>query len=72
MRLTQDNTTAQFIPRFIFGLPPTLMSKMFPTYDTVPTRGMVTENVLGDKIIIQSFMACVAIIVIVLLKTKAN
>ena len=72
VKLTQQNTTVQFIPRFIFGLPPTLMAKMFPTYEIIPTRGVVTENVIGDKIIIQSFMASVTIIVIMLLKTNAK
>ena len=71
VQLSQDNTTVQFVPRFMFGLPPLIMTRMFPppdVADKIPVLGMLTSTVSGDRIIIQTFMSTVALTVIMMLK----
>ena len=57
--------------RFMFGLPPLIMSRLFPSPDAadkIPILGMFTNTVNGDRIIIQTFMSSVALTVIIMLK----
>ena len=71
LQLSQDNTTLQYVPRFMFGLPPLIMSRLFPSPDAadkIPILGMFTNTVNGDRIIIQTFMSSVALTVIIMLK----
>ena len=69
--ISARNTTVQYIPTFLFGVPGGLKTKL---YQDTPAesliRGMFTETVTNDRIIIQTFMATVALTVVLLLKMK--
>ena len=68
----QMNTTLQYVPRFLFGLPAQLVEKQFPSSDSIPMRGLMTGSGFGDRIIIQIFMSSVALSVVVLLKLNTK
>ena len=70
-KVSARNTTVQFIPTFLFGLPSALKTKLYQDtpLETLIT-GMLTESVTNDRIIIQTFMATVAFTVVLLLKMK--
>ena len=68
----QKNTTLQYVPRFLFGLPAQLLEKQYPSSESIPTRGLMTKSSMGDRIIIQIFMSAVAVSVVVLLKLNTK
>ena len=73
VRLVTNSTLAiTFRPRFMFGLPPSLMTRMFPDASSLPVLGMMTSTVSGDRVIVQTIMTLVATSVVILLKTKAQ
>ena len=70
--VTNSTLAIMFRPRFMFGLPPGLMTRMFPDASSLPVLGMMTSTVSGDRVIVQTIMALVATSVVILLKTKAQ
>ena len=70
--VTNSTLAIQFRPRFMFGLPPILMARMFPDAASLPVLGMMTSTVSRDRVIVQTIMTLVASSVVVLLKIKAK
>ena len=69
--ISAKNTTVQFIPTFLFGVPSVLKTKLYQdTQWNALISGMFTDSVTNDRIIIQTFMALVALTVVLLLKMK--
>ena len=70
--VTNSTLAIQFRPRFMFGLPPSLMARMFPDASSLPVQGMMTATVAGDRVIVQSIMTLVAISVVSILKMNVR
>ena len=70
--MTNSTLAIQFRPRFMFGLPPSLMARMFPDAASLPVLGMMTSTVSRDRVIVQTIMTLVASSVVGLLKIKAK
>ena len=70
--VSNSTIAIQFRPRFMFGLPPSLMARMFPDASSLPVQGMMTATVAGDRVIVQSIMTLVAISVVSILKMNVK
>jgi hypothetical protein len=63
---TNDNNI-KFLPRFMFGLPITVVEDMYGGADKIPITGMLTSSTSMDRVIIQCYMNIVTLAVIFLL-----
>ena len=51
----------------MFGLAPAQLSAVFPAADSVPVRGVISATTAGDRLLVQTLMAGIAVAVVVLL-----
>lgn len=63
---TNDNNV-KFLPRFMFGLPISVVEDMYGGADKIPITGMLTSSTSMDRVIIQCYMNLVTLTVVFLL-----
>ena len=62
-----DGLTLRLVPRFMFGLPQSVLDRLYGGPASIPTIGMLTASPGRDRVIVQCFMNLVILSVIFLL-----
>merc|ERR1719410_1384288 len=67
LQVDSGGGVVRLVPRFVFGLAPAQLSAVFPAADSVPVRGVISATTAGDRLLVQTLMAGIAVAVVVLL-----